>query len=148
MDGHPGGIHRGLNLLEPFIARPDVAVRPGLEEALVLEDAEMGDKTVLPGLVFVAVGDEDAGDRHFLNCSGLWDGRVFPELEGKRYSSSVATKATSPTRRTTDQLWFHHPEMQTQVARAEEDFASGRATRTETPEQAQAFLDSLKKTRR
>jgi bifunctional DNA-binding transcriptional regulator/antitoxin component of YhaV-PrlF toxin-antitoxin module len=43
-----------------------------------------------------------------------------------------------------DQLWFHHPEMQTQIARAEEDFASGRATRTETPEQAQALLDSLK----
>ena len=47
-----------------------------------------------------------------------------------------------------DQLWFYHPEMQAQIARAEKDFASGRATRTETPEQAQAFLDSLKKTRR
>ncbi len=43
-----------------------------------------------------------------------------------------------------DQLWFHHPEMQARIARAEEDFALGRATRTETPEQAQAFLDSLK----
>ena len=47
-----------------------------------------------------------------------------------------------------DQLWFHHPEMQAQIARAEEDFASGRATDTETPEQAQAFLDGLKKARR
>ena len=47
----------------------------------------------------------------------------------------------------TDQLWFYHPEMQAQIARAEEDFALGRATRTEAPEQAQAFLDSLKKTR-
>jgi AbrB family looped-hinge helix DNA binding protein len=44
-----------------------------------------------------------------------------------------------------DQLWFHHPEMQARVARAEEDFASGRATQTKTPEGAQAFLDSLKK---
>jgi hypothetical protein len=50
------------------------------------------------------------------------------------------------TGRTTDQRWFQHPEMQAQIARAEEGFASGRATRTETPEQAQAFLDSLKKT--
>ena len=47
-----------------------------------------------------------------------------------------------------DQLWFDHPEMQAQIARAEEDFASGRATRTETPEEAQAFLDGLKKARR
>jgi AbrB family looped-hinge helix DNA binding protein len=45
-----------------------------------------------------------------------------------------------------DQLWFHHPEMQARIARAEEDFAQGRSTRTETPEQAQAFLDGLKKT--
>jgi AbrB family looped-hinge helix DNA binding protein len=44
-----------------------------------------------------------------------------------------------------DQLWFHHPEMQARIARAEEDFARGRSTRTETPEQAQAFLDGLKK---
>jgi AbrB family looped-hinge helix DNA binding protein len=43
-----------------------------------------------------------------------------------------------------DQLWFYHPEMQARVARAEADFASGRFTRTETLEQAQAFLDSLK----
>ena len=44
----------------------------------------------------------------------------------------------------TDQLWFHHPEMQARMARAEEDFAAGRSTRTETPEQAQALLDQLK----
>lgn len=43
-----------------------------------------------------------------------------------------------------DQLWFDHPEMRAQVARAEEEFAEGRSTRTETPEQAQAFLDRLK----
>ncbi len=43
-----------------------------------------------------------------------------------------------------DQLWFHHPEMQARVARAEDDFASGRATQTATPEEAQALLDSLK----
>lgn len=45
----------------------------------------------------------------------------------------------------TDQLWFHHPEIQARIAKSEEDFAAGRATWTETPEQAQAFLDSLKK---
>ncbi len=44
-----------------------------------------------------------------------------------------------------DQLWFHHPEMRARVARAEKDFAEGRATRTETPDEAQAFLDSLKR---
>jgi AbrB family looped-hinge helix DNA binding protein len=44
-----------------------------------------------------------------------------------------------------DQLWFHHPEMQARIAKSEEDFAAGRSTWTETPDQAQAFLDSLKK---
>lgn len=43
-----------------------------------------------------------------------------------------------------DQLWFHHPEMQARLTQAEEDFAQGRSTRTETPEEAQEFLDSLK----
>src|SRR5436305_12398573 len=44
----------------------------------------------------------------------------------------------------TDQLWFYHPEMQAQIARAEEDCAVGRATRTETPELAQAAHDAFK----
>lgn len=44
-----------------------------------------------------------------------------------------------------DQFWFHHPEMQNRIRRAEEELASGRFTRTETPAEAQAFLDSLKK---
>lgn len=44
-----------------------------------------------------------------------------------------------------DQLWFHHPEIQTRVARAEADFAEGRSTRTNTPEEAQSLLDGLKK---
>lgn len=43
-----------------------------------------------------------------------------------------------------DQLWFHHPEMQARVRRAEEEIASGRSTRTEAPTEAQAFLDRLK----
>lgn len=43
-----------------------------------------------------------------------------------------------------DQLWFHHPEMQARVTEAEQDFAQGRTTRTETPEEAQEFLDRLK----
>ena len=44
-----------------------------------------------------------------------------------------------------DQIWFHHPEMQARIGRAEEEIASGRSTRTETPDQAQALLDSLKR---
>ena len=47
-----------------------------------------------------------------------------------------------------DQLWFHHPEMQGRVARAEKDFEEGRSTRTQTPEEAQALLDSLKRSGR
>lgn len=43
-----------------------------------------------------------------------------------------------------DQLWFHHPEMRARVDQAEKEFAGGRSKRTETPEQAQAFLDRLK----
>jgi AbrB family looped-hinge helix DNA binding protein len=43
-----------------------------------------------------------------------------------------------------DQLWFHQPEMQARIRRAEEEIASGGSTRTETPAEAQAFLDSLK----
>jgi bifunctional DNA-binding transcriptional regulator/antitoxin component of YhaV-PrlF toxin-antitoxin module len=44
-----------------------------------------------------------------------------------------------------DQRWFHHPEVQQRIAEAEEDFRSGRSTAAQTPEEAQAFLDSLKK---
>lgn len=47
-----------------------------------------------------------------------------------------------------DQAWFHHPEMQARIARAESDFASGRVTRTHTVEAAQALLDRLKRRRR
>src|SRR3954453_22111365 len=44
-----------------------------------------------------------------------------------------------------DQLWFHHPEMQARIAEAEADFREGRFTVTDTPEEAQAYLDSLKR---
>jgi hypothetical protein len=44
----------------------------------------------------------------------------------------------------TDQRWFHHPEMQARIAQAEADLREGRVTHTETLEEAQAFLDSLK----
>jgi bifunctional DNA-binding transcriptional regulator/antitoxin component of YhaV-PrlF toxin-antitoxin module len=44
-----------------------------------------------------------------------------------------------------DQIWFHHPEMQSRVAEAEEDFREGRFTRTETLDEAQAYLDRLKR---
>jgi len=41
--------------------------------------------------------------------------------------------------------WFHHPEMQARIRRAESDLAEGRSTQTQTPEEAQSFLDGLKK---
>lgn len=44
-----------------------------------------------------------------------------------------------------DQLWFYHPEMQARIARAEADFAAGRYTTTRTLQEAQDFLDSLKR---
>jgi hypothetical protein len=44
-----------------------------------------------------------------------------------------------------EQRWFHTSEMKARIARAEEDFAAGRSTRTTTLEEAQAFLDSLKR---
>lgn len=44
-----------------------------------------------------------------------------------------------------DQLWFHHPEIRARIAQAEADFAEQRSTRTDTLQQAQAFLDRLKK---
>ena len=48
----------------------------------------------------------------------------------------------------TDQLWFHHPDVQQRVFRAETDFATGHARRTATPLEAQGLLDSLKKSKR
>ena len=44
-----------------------------------------------------------------------------------------------------DQLWFHHPEMKRRVEQAEADFREGRYTSADTPEEAQALLDTLKK---
>jgi bifunctional DNA-binding transcriptional regulator/antitoxin component of YhaV-PrlF toxin-antitoxin module len=44
-----------------------------------------------------------------------------------------------------NQLWFHHAEMRERVAQAESDFAEGRSTRTESPQEAQELLDSLKR---
>lgn len=43
-----------------------------------------------------------------------------------------------------NQFWFHHPEMQARIERAEKEFADGRSIRTRTPAEAQAFLDGLK----
>lgn len=44
-----------------------------------------------------------------------------------------------------DQLWFHHPEMQKRVREGEASIALDGAVRTRTPAEAQAFLDSLKR---
>jgi len=47
-----------------------------------------------------------------------------------------------------DQLWFHHPEMQRRIRRAEADIAEGRSTVTTTAAAAQALLDGAKGRRR
>jgi len=47
-----------------------------------------------------------------------------------------------------DQLWFHHPEMQSRMRKAEADLAEGRSTVTRTVAEAQALLDVAKGRRR
>jgi len=47
-----------------------------------------------------------------------------------------------------DQLWFHHPEMQSRMRKAEADLAEGRSTVTRTAAEAQALLDVAKGRRR
>lgn len=42
-----------------------------------------------------------------------------------------------------NQHWFDHPEMQARIAEAEADRREGRVIRTETPEEFQAYLNSL-----
>lgn len=47
-----------------------------------------------------------------------------------------------------DQLWFHHPEMQRRIRKAEADLAQGRTKVTRTVTRAQALLDRFKDKRR
>jgi len=47
-----------------------------------------------------------------------------------------------------DQLWFHHPEVQRRIRKAEDDLAAGRTQVTHSVEEAQALLDSFKLERR
>jgi AbrB family looped-hinge helix DNA binding protein len=47
-----------------------------------------------------------------------------------------------------DQLWFHHPDMQGRIRRAEADLAEGRTQVTRTTAEAQALLDGYKVRRR
>ena len=47
-----------------------------------------------------------------------------------------------------DQLWFHHPEMQQRVRKAEADLVEGRTNVTHSVEEAMALLDSFKAKRR
>jgi AbrB family looped-hinge helix DNA binding protein len=47
-----------------------------------------------------------------------------------------------------DQLWFHHPEVQRRVRKAEADVSEGRTTVTRTVAEAQALLDRHKGRRR
>ena len=43
-----------------------------------------------------------------------------------------------------DQLWFHHPDMQRRIRRAEADVAEGRTRVTRSAKEAQALLDGSK----
>ncbi len=43
-----------------------------------------------------------------------------------------------------DQLWFHHPEMQRRIRKAEADLAEGRVQVTHSAGEAQALLDRFK----
>jgi AbrB family looped-hinge helix DNA binding protein len=47
-----------------------------------------------------------------------------------------------------DQLWFHHPEVQRRIRKAEDDLAAGRTQVTHSVEEAQVLLDSFKLERR
>ena len=47
-----------------------------------------------------------------------------------------------------DQLWFHYPEMQGRIRKAEADLAGGRTKATRTVAEAQALLDRFKGKRR
>lgn len=47
-----------------------------------------------------------------------------------------------------DQLWFHHPEMQRRIRKAEADLAEGRTKVTRTVGEAKTLLDSFKGRRR
>jgi AbrB family looped-hinge helix DNA binding protein len=47
-----------------------------------------------------------------------------------------------------DQLWFHHPEVQRRMRKAEADVSEGRTTVTRTVAEAQALLDRHKGRRR
>lgn len=47
-----------------------------------------------------------------------------------------------------DQLWFHHPEMQRRIRKAEADLAEGRTRVTRTVAETGALLDSFKTRRR
>jgi AbrB family looped-hinge helix DNA binding protein len=47
-----------------------------------------------------------------------------------------------------DQLWFHHPDIQRRVRKAEEDLVKGRTKVTHSADEAQALLNSFKGKRR
>ena len=45
-------------------------------------------------------------------------------------------------------VWFHHPEMQRRIRKAEADLAEGRTKATRTAAEAQELLDGFKVRRR
>lgn len=99
----------------------------GMAPAAVFLTLDKNGRVILPEEVLSALGVED-GDLILLE-----------RTERGTYELVPATLVPN------DQLWFHRPEMQARIARSERDFAEGRSTRTETLEEAQALLDSLKR---
>ena len=54
----------------------------------------------------------------------------------------------SQRRLSLEDLWFHHPEMQRRIRKAEADLAEGRTKVTRAAAAAQALLDGFKVRRR
>ena len=60
-------------------------------------------------------------------------GLPFLRLDRKERTDKGTVELVPSTLVPNDQLWFHHPEMQARIVRAEEDFGRGRSTRTSFP---------------
>ncbi len=63
----------------------------------------------------------------------------------RRLSGGMRRVILRPGRRTRDQSWFYHPEMQARIAEAEADFREGRFVRFHSLEEVMEYLDRLKR---
>ena len=74
---------------------------------------------------------------------GLKPGDFVPIEKTERGTYELVPAALVPR----DQFWFHYPEMQRRIRRAEADIAEGRTNVTHSVAEAQALLDSFKRKR-